>query len=192
MKIAIDIDEVLRELIGGFCEYYNKNYGGNISPPEFKTYSIGDALGLPREESHKLLDEYCLSKDFESVNLVPYVKEVIPILKKSHELVAITAAPAWMKEINLNFFDKNFPGMFSDLIFSGEHYEENLSKTKDGICKGLGVDLIIEDSLFSEDYAKNGLKVLLLDKPWNRNISHENIIRCMDWKEILSEIRRKK
>jgi uncharacterized protein len=189
MKIAVDIDEVLRELVGGFCEYHNKIYGTNFSYSDFKGYSISKTFGITSEESHRRLDDYCLSEDFQSVNLIPHTSEIIPILGNSHELVAITAAPAWMKDLNLEFFEKHFPGCFSDLLFSGEHFPDNCSKTKDEICKDLGIGIIIEDNVFAQGYAENGLKVLLLDKTWNQEVEHENIIRCTDWKEILGEIR---
>ena len=37
---------------------------------------------------------------------------------------------------------------------------------------------------------KKGLKVLLLDKPWNRKIRHGNVYRCQDWRDILNEVER--
>ena len=48
---------------------------------------------------------------------------------------------------------------------------------------------LAEDSEKSSlSYAENGIRVLLLDKPWNNSVNHENIFRCKDWPEILEKM----
>jgi len=78
-----------------------------------------------------------------------------------------------------------------ELIFSSNPYIKTKGKTKGEICKELGIDFMIEDSVeHSEICAKEGIKVFLLNKPWNKNcIDHENIIRVKSWNEILDKLK---
>ena len=47
------------------------------------------------------------------------------------------------------------------------------------------INLIIEDSLIHAiECAKNGIKVILLNKGWNQGELHTNITRINSWKEV--------
>ena len=57
-------------------------------------------------------------------------------------------------------------------------------KIKIGI--DLGIDFMIEDDRkHSKNCAEKGIKCFLIDKPWNQNFEHENVIRVNGWNEIL-------
>ena len=91
-------------------------------------------------------------------------------------------------ESTINFLKKIFLEKDYEIHFSGDIYEGR--KLKDEICNDLNLDLIIEDSpYYSKNCAEKGIKVLLLDKPWNQNCEHENIIRVNNWKEVLEKIK---
>lgn len=52
-------------------------------------------------------------------------------------------------------------------------------------CRKLGVDAMIEDRPDNVMYlAENGIRVLMFDAPYNKDISHENVTRVHDWKEV--------
>jgi len=83
----------------------------------------------------------------------------------------------------------SFSSIQSDIVISSGDIFFEQGKTKDKICREMGIDLIIEDNgEHSLNYAKNGIRVLLLDKPWNKGISHENIYRCLNWSDILEKV----
>lgn len=65
------------------------------------------------------------------------------------------------------------------------------NKSKSEICGELGISIFIEDnSSYALDCAKKGIKVLLLDKPWNKNYEkHPNIIKVNSWEEILERLK---
>ena len=124
----------------------------------------------------------------KNIELVEGVKDCLPILFEGHELVFISARPNFCMNITLNFFKKHFPKFNHKVIFSGDAYKEQ-GKTKDEICQEIGVDVLVEDSGHSQDYAEKGLKVVLLDKPWNQGVEHENIHRVNNWEEVLNKIK---
>jgi len=58
------------------------------------------------------------------------------------------------------------------------------------LCKERGIKIMIDDNkLFANELAEKGVKVFLLDKPWNKNYDkHKNIIKVKDWKEVIKKI----
>ncbi|MBT3397396.1 hypothetical protein HOA55_00105 [archaeon] len=191
MKIAVDIDGVLRDLMGGFWEYYNRENSTDFKSCEQGVYNLGEIIGVSYEEAGKLLDDYCLSEDFKMVKAIEGSSDAVALLKRYHELFAITACPSWMKEDTEEFLGNNYSGHFSQLIFSGEFYPGQSSKSKDKICGDLEIGVIVEDNAFhSECYAGKGLQVLLFNQPWNQKLSHENVIRCYGWGDVVAEIKK--
>ena len=64
--------------------------------------------------------------------------------------------------------------------------------TKLDVIKKLGLELVIEDAphhaveMSADEYL---IGVLLLDKPWNRNVASAKIGRCFSWEHILDTTR---
>ncbi len=56
-------------------------------------------------------------------------------------------------------------------------------------CKKLNVDVMIDDKPDVALYlAENGIKVLLVDNPYNQEVNHHNITRVKNWEAIKKEI----
>lgn len=79
----------------------------------------------------------------------------------------------WLKKYNINF---------SSIQFCSE---ERSAQDKLLASKKLGVEVMIEDksdvALF---FANNGIKVIMIDAPYNLDINHENIIHVKNWEEV--------
>ncbi len=185
MKIGIYVDNVVVNLNKGFCEFYNSNFGGNLCVEDFeKNYYLKDLMGISEEEELKLWTNYHDSQIFDEMEFIEGCKEAVSFLEEGHELFFITARHLSWKEKTEKLFAEHFGDV--NLIFSGDLYG---GKSKDEICLENGIGLLIEDHReHSLSYADRGIKILLMDKPWNGGIEHENLIRVNDWKEILREI----
>jgi uncharacterized HAD superfamily protein len=182
MKIGVDIDNTLADLNNGFCLWYNKKYGGNLCSEDFQEYWLRKVIPIKKEEEYSYWKEYHDSDFFDEMNLVENAKKVIDLLKSQNEIVFITARHAEWKQKTLNFIKAHFPEDNFEVIFTGDVYG---GKNKDEICRERGISIIIEDHHEkSLDYAKNGIKVILLEMPWNKKIEHENIIRIKNWAEV--------
>lgn len=182
MKIGIDIDNTLAALAEGFSEYYKSKYGREIKMEEFEKYWLADVLGIPKEREYPLWKEYYDSNFFEEIGVMENAKKVINFLKEKNEIIFITARHLDWREKTLKFIKKHFPTDNFRIIFSGDVYG---GLTKDKICEDLGISLIIEDHHEkSLDYANNGMKVILFERPWNRKVRHENITKISNWNEI--------
>jgi uncharacterized HAD superfamily protein len=86
---------------------------------------------------------------------------------------------------------KNFSYYITDVFFA-----EAANKTKGEIASRLEALLVVEDNPEQAvEIAKKGIKVLLFDYPYNREVNHRNIIRIYSgWEEateIIKEIIKK-
>lgn len=56
-------------------------------------------------------------------------------------------------------------------------------------CKKLNVDVMLDDKPdVALCLAENGIKVLLVDAPYNQNLSHSNITRVKNWNEVRNQL----
>ena len=75
------------------------------------------------------------------------------------------------------------------LIYSSNHYSGMEGVTKAEICSNEGIDFMIEDSPeYASQIANEGIRVFLLNKPWNEGLDHEKVIRADNWKEVINHI----
>lgn len=189
MKIGIDIDEIIVEFAKGYLGLYNKKHSRNIKFEDLFTYSLWKPLGISKKEAFELAEEYYSSHLFDNLELVEGAEEGIKELNVDHKLVFITSRPDHIKEKTEVFFKKIFPNLNLEVVYSSNSYLETNGKTKSEICKNQGVDVLIEDDIdYALDCADNGIRLILLDKPWNKKEEHSNIIRVKNWNEILKEI----
>ncbi len=190
MKIAIDIDEVILEFLESFLEFYNSKYGKNFKKEDFKSYVFEETLGGSHEEIVELIKEFGYNN---KINFVEDALESIKAISENHEVFIITARHPMFKQKTNDFFKKHFGDIFNEILYTGEAFEKQ-GITKADLCKSLNIDFIIEDNyIFSSEYAKKGIKVLLLNKPWNKDSKvFDNIFRVDSWKEILEKINSEK
>jgi uncharacterized protein len=188
MKIGIDIDEIIVEFSLGYLELFNKQYNKNIKFEDLFSYSLCEPLEISREESLKLAEEYQNSEEFDNIKIVPGAQEGINFLGKTHDLIFITSRPQQIKEKTEIFLKKLFSNFNLKVFFSGGRTESGISKSE--ICLAQRIDILIEDDLLHAlDCAEKGIKVILLDKPWNQKVTSENILRAKNWNEILKKIK---
>ena len=113
-------------------------------------------------------------------------------LSKENEIYFITSRFNNIKA-TLESIEKNFKGLYTDVIFSSNPYVKTPGKSKGEICKEYCIEFMIEDSKeHAIECAQKGVKTFLLDKPWNKDYdSHENFIKVKDWNEIFEKLNKK-
>lgn len=189
MKIGIDIDEVIADFMKHFLEYSNSKNNTSFRLSDIKSYHLWETeIHDSKEESVKEVLEFQNSGEFEGVSLIEGVKDVLEKISKTHEIYFITSRPEDIKDKTENFLRKNFPKNKFKVIYSGEIYG---GKSKAEICNDFEIPIMIEDNAFyALDCANNGIKVFLLDKPWNKIYEeHPNIIKINHLKEVLEQIK---
>jgi uncharacterized HAD superfamily protein len=186
MKIGIDIDEVVVKYVDGYLKVFQEEYGRAVSFEDVFSSNFGEVLRISKEEDEKLHKVFGESMDFDDIELIEGAKEAVINLSKAHEVTFITFRPLRLKEKTKFFLEKIFPDNSFNVFYAKEF--PNGSKAK--VCKSLGINLMIEDHAPAAfECADNGIKVFLMDKPWNRNYNHNpNITRVKNWQEILSQL----
>ena len=189
MKIGIDIDEVVAEFVKGYLKKYTEKYEKSFDFEKIFSYNLWESLNITKEEAIKLADEFYDSEHFENIGLVSGAKESITKLSKDNELIFITSRPIKLKNITENFIKNNFKELLFRILFSNDFFQQgNLSKGE--ICQQENIDFLIEDNKdYSISCAEKGIKVILFDKPWNRNFEHENVTRVSGWEETLEVLK---
>jgi len=187
--IGIDIDDVIVHLVKHFYEFYNKKFGKELNVENHFEYNFMGPFSISEEEAISLIKEFYFTEHFDNLDLIEASVDSIHELSKDYEIFFITSRHLDIKDKTENFLQKLFPNMGYTLIFSGEFWQEAKSKVE--ICEDVGVSIMIEDNeIYALDCAKKGIKVFLLDKPWNQNYEgHKNIMKVKGWKEILEKLR---
>ena len=188
MKIAIDIDEVIVEFVEKYLEFVESRGVRRVDYEDVFCYELWEVLGIEKDLVVKLFDEYNFTEYFKKHDFVEGAREGVVFLRDNHDICFITARPKDRIKETKDFIMNEFGVLGDRVLFSGDIIREG--KNKDEICRELGVGVIIEDNGSSSlEYAENGLRVLLLDKPWNRRVEHERIYRCFSWDDVLDKIK---
>jgi uncharacterized protein len=194
MKIALDIDDVVIDFNRGFFDFYNHKYGTHYVHENRVTYHYHTIFDISQEDAQKEYDEYTFSKFHQDTLPVGGVREALVQLR-AHELFLISARPEKKREVTIRWLESHLGESLKyiqGIYLTGQHRKDkDLSKTKGEIAKDLGIDIFIEDAPSNAtEIASHGIKVLLFDTPWNKNVSeHESITRVTSWDEIVEHIR---
>lgn len=143
----------------------------------FKIYANYCKNEKPRENANSVIKE--LSQDGFEFNSITARKFATSNSKLGS--LARKWYKDWLKKNDINFKTIQFCS------------EERSPEDKLLACKKLNVDFMIEDKTDVALYlANNGIKVIMMDAPYNINTNHENIIHVSNWnqiKEILVQIK---
>ena len=178
-KIGIDVDEVLAEFVSNFIAYYNNKTGQNLKFDDINSYDFFEY----NKDAHEIFEElvqlqlggfYKTFNKFEGADT--YTKQ---LKDDGHELLIITSRIGakgtleWLVDNDITFDD----------VF--------LIKKKKHIYKLLALDYVIEDCPTHIESSVNlGIKTLVFDKPWNKDIKDSELItRVYSWKDIYNNIK---
>jgi 5'(3')-deoxyribonucleotidase len=188
MIVGIDLDDTLAASLDSFIEFHNEEYGTKLKFEDFKAYTLNEIIGLPREEEANRLDLFDKSKFFDKIKPIKGSQKAIRSLIKSNRLVIITARVKSMEKKTRDWLAKYFPEL-KEIVFISEDYKGYI-KTKVEVCKEIGAEVMIDDKAsFALECASEGIKVLLLDYPWNTNVKDGPlIVRVDSWEEILEKL----
>jgi len=185
MKIAIDIDGVLLDIIIVYCEIYNKRYGTNYQKKDITKWDFFKDWNITEEAAFNIFYEiYADSMD------IPFIDENAPkIMKRLHELYDADIVSARLPEYRSSIVEKlNFHN-----IREGTQYVELIllhHKPYD-IKLQQNYDVYIDDNpnLVEPIKKLKDRTLLLFDQPWNQHsICTNNVYRVFAWEGIVEKI----
>ena len=199
MRIGVDLDDVIAVCAVPYLRRFAQEYKVEL-PDETE---IGwhllremDDRVSPAERDRfriKLYDGTFFS-ELDIYEDCPVVLE--RLVQNGHEIFFITAraerrrmiTETWLREKRILDYAKAVHlkphGEFRPDYPRGRYDAEGSAAYKVNLAQELGIDVFCEDdTLISQTLAEAGIRVLLFDHPWNRDVSHERITRVNGWAE---------
>ena len=175
LNICIDIDGTITSPYH-FIPYLNELYNKNITEEECNTHNWEVLYGV---DMNTMISEFHekYMHSYGEAKVVDDAKNIIDELKKNHNLYFVTARDAKLTDITKNWLNENgFEEI--DVYLLGSDYK--IQKAKELECH-----IFIEDNPSNAmQLANEGMKVLLIDTNYNKEIEHENIVRVNNWIDI--------
>jgi uncharacterized HAD superfamily protein len=186
MKIAIDIDGVLLDIIVTYCEIYNKRFGTNYQKNDIASWDFFKDWNISEEAAFNIFYEIYA----DSMN-VPFIDENAPkIMKKLNELYDVDIVSARLPEYRSSIVNK----LKSHNIREGIQYVELIllhHKPYD-IKMKQNYDIYVDDNpnLVEPIKKLENRTLLLFNQPWNQNsVCEKNVYRVFNWEEVYNKIR---
>lgn len=188
--IAVDIDDTLIPYIPTFFKFYNETFKAKFEEKDLLDFNFETLLKCTAEQSQKLIVQFHETQTFKDIRVDSTAQQTLLKLSTTTDLWAVTARPSHLWKYTNSWITRNFPEMKGvKFAYNGTFKEPVAQESKMLLCKMLGATILIDDSeMHSLECAKNGIKVFLIDKPWNRKIENDNIVRVKNWKEINERI----
>jgi len=187
MIIAVDIDEVLADLVSELTEFHNRTYGTSFTNHDYASYDLEDTWGGTRTDAVQKVERFMEEGGFRRAKPKPGAKRAIDTLKKTNELVVVSSRFHTLDTTTKEWLDEHFPNLFNDVHLTN-HYGNGAKRKKSDVCHETGATHLIEDNLeMALEAAAQGIHVLLFDAPWNQHENlPENITRVQSWDDIVA------
>ncbi len=185
MRIAVDIDGVLLDIVVNFCDIFNKKHGTSYDKKDITHWEFFNDWNISEEEAFEIFFQI-----YENTLSVPFIDETAPEymeeLNQSHEVFILSARASQyrsqiIEKLNLHGIRKGIQYIKLILV----HHKPYASK------QDYKFDIYIDDN----PHLANAIKsmkdryLLLYDQPWNQNfLCSNNIIRVYNWKDVYEKI----
>jgi len=172
MRIAVDLDDVLADLIACLLATHREVTGVTLSREEATRWDV-----FPPE----VHDCVRYSGRYAQLEPLPGAREFMQWLKARHMVYIVTYRGEHARDLTLDWLQRYVPDCYDGVRFTGGG--------KVDACRDLDVDLIVDDSYNQIPAVTRALEIpgILLDTPMNRHIVETDLVRrAMD----LADVRR--
>jgi len=170
MRIGIDLDDVINNLVSIWLSRYNLDYNDNVKIEDIKSWDIGDYTKAGKD-FYKYLGD---GETFKNLSIKDGAANVIEKLCQEHEVYIVTANASYNTGVcddKVNFIKKFMPFFpIKNIIFIN-----NKSL--------LDLDVLIDDGLHNFVGFKG--KKIVFDRPWNQDYRNKYDWRMECWDENL-------
>jgi hypothetical protein len=188
IPLAVDLDDSLAKTIPGTLEHASEILGhplefGDISDTEYwARYGVGDT------EAISLVQGYG-AKGFPGLEPMEGSQEAMVRIKQSgiYDPFVLTAREFRLKDVTEEWIAKYFPGVFSEIVISGNHYINEDFRTKEEILLERGARWIVDDSLrHALRAARSGVSSILFGgHPWHYDVEKHPLMHiARNWREV--------
>lgn len=117
----------------------------------------------------------------EQVDPLPFAYDALLRMKADYSLHVVTARQHRYEDLTRMWLNKHFPDIFDDIHFGNHYCSTGKSRSKAEICKSIGAQLLIDDSMiYATQCALEGIAVVLFGHyPWNQVIESSSAFHDM-------------
>ncbi len=165
MRIAVDVDGVLADIMPVWIQVYNRKYGATISPEQVSTWDFYDTIGIIRAEFFKIFSEAWSKWPHikateenlpEKLTMYRNLGQVDIVTGRSKE--TLSSVKSWLK-------------------LKGIPYDRFVAVSPRSSKAALKYDLYVDDAPKLAIAAAEMRKyVLLYDQPWNRGVNDNEYV----------------
>ena len=182
MIIGIDVDGVLADSEPLYRQTINRLFDLHLKQEDITSYKYEECAKLTDDQMRLFWKTFYQEGGWLKIKPLKAAKKFLDKLKREkHRIVIVTSRPR--KHIKKETYQwlKKHKMPYSEIIF----LENHKSKHQAALLHGHKFDYFIEDYYeYALDLAQRGVKVLLMDYPWNRRGKpHPNIKRIKSLKE---------
>ena len=194
--IGLDLDETLASTVGGMLEEAHRQ-GKLLSVRSLEDITKYDFpwLDPTLTEADSSYVWECYGQNTLnplSVPVVPGARMGVEIFVKGGKNISVITARSdditWKKPRTLDWIWTHFPEIQN--VYFVNHFSKD-ARPKSEVCKNQNISLMIDDHIENaRDLCSQGISMILLEKPWNRNedFEHPLLYKAKDWKEIITSL----
>lgn len=173
MKIGIDLDDTLNQLVPEWIKRYNEQYNDNLDWTTITNWNINEFVKCDKD-IYKLLAENNL---FADLNIQPHAREALEWLQRKNEIYIVTAYCPEACIDKAKWIERNLPSIpLKNLIFCNQ---KSL----------IDVDILIDDSPLNHKGFKGDY--VIYEMPWNTVKVYPELSkfeRINNWAEIIKRV----
>lgn len=193
LRIAVDVDEVLGRFVFALNRFCLEAYGMRHDVADYWVYEFAKVWGCSQDESNRIVHEFFASRHFnDGIPEIPGARDALRRLAaRGCELVVVTSRQHVIQDVTLEWLDRHYAGLFSEVYFGNHFALQGASRKKSDICRTIDAHVLVDDNVgYALDCAEAGIDVLLYDwhgsYPWSKlteGQGHPRITVVRDWEE---------
>ena len=198
MKIYVDFDDCLCESARVFSSLTEKLFGKVVPYEKIRYFNLKAAFDLTEGQYDLLMVEGHRPEVLLAIEETPGASRVLnEWIDEGHEVSIITGRPSGTYEVSRRWLDEH--GLSRVKLFCFNKYgRDTFMKNSEFNLEPedyfrMKFDFAVEDSPSAFRFFDHlpDLKVLVYDRPWNREAAfpNSNYIRCPDWNRIQEQVR---
>ena len=153
MKVAIDMDEVMTNMLPALRQHYKRTRRcpSKIRSIQQRKYIYKDIFNISEKESKWLVYSFWNSPEAASMEPMKGSQKVLKKLKdEGYSLTVVTGRQRYAKKCTETFIEKYYPGVFDDVILTNSYSLCGEPVKKEKVCEAIGADFIIDDTEYKE------------------------------------------
>jgi 5'(3')-deoxyribonucleotidase len=179
-RIAIDVDEVLTPMLRHMVKWRNPR----LPLRRNFRYEFRNIWNVTEQQSQKMLREFYETEEFKNLPMMDRSLEAMKIMKDSgSKLYVMTGRQDCVREKTEDWIEKNYPGIFTDVILTNSYTPSEVSKAD--MCELLSINALVDDNLRNcvqcYDRGINGVNYIGEPTyPW----CYPNALALKSWKQF--------